>query len=93
MRWSLLSNHRTIDNSIEALKIKPLEVYPNPTNEILSINSENLIGKHLTLIDINGKVVFTFKVTGKLTNLNLSNYSKGIYTLKSENNFTKVVIR
>lgn len=83
----------TIDNSIQTFKIESLKVYPNPTTGILTINSEDLIGENLTLTDLNGKIVFSFKATEKLTKIDLSNYSKGIYTLKSESNLTKVVIR
>lgn len=83
----------TIDNSIQTLKIESLKVYPNPTTGILTINSEDLIGENFTLTDLNGKIVFSFKATEKLTKIDLSNYSKGIYTLKSENNLTKVIIR
>ena len=83
----------TIDNSIQTLKIESLKVYPNPTTGILTINSGDLIGENFTLTDLNGKIVFSFKAIEKLTKIDLSNYSKGIYTLKSESNLTKVVIR
>ena len=83
----------TIDNSIEAVNRQSLKIYPNPTTGILTVNTENLIGKEFTLVDLNGKVVIAFKATEKQTTVNLSSYSRGIYTLKSENNFTKVVIK
>mgnify|MGYP001347902803 CR=1 FL=1 len=83
----------TIKNSVESLQMKSIEVFPNPTTQILTINSENLIGKKFTLININGKVVFTFKPTEKLTKVDLSKYSKGIYTLKSENHLSKVIVK
>ncbi len=83
----------TIDNSIQTLKIESLKVYPNPTTGILTINSEDLIGENFTLTDLNGKIVFSFKATEKLTKIDLSNYSNGFYTLKSKNNLTKVIIR
>tara|TARA_Y100000589_G_scaffold29168_1_gene24258 strand:+ start:25752 stop:27095 length:1344 start_codon:yes stop_codon:yes gene_type:complete len=83
----------TIDNSIEVLNTKSLEIYPNPTTGILTVNTGNLTGEKITLIDINGKVVFTFKPTGKITRIDLSKYSKGIYTLKYENHLTKVIVK
>ena len=83
----------TIDNSIKPVNTQSLEIYPNPTTGRLTLNTGNSIGKQFTLIDLNGKTVMTFKATKKLTTVNLSSYSRGIYTLKSENNFTKVVIK
>lgn len=83
----------TIDNSIKPVNTQSLEIYPNPTTGRLTLNTGKSIGKQFTLIDLNGKTVMTFKATKKLTTVNLSSYSRGIYTLKSENNFTKVVIK
>ncbi len=83
----------TIDNSIQNLKVESLKVYPNPTTGILTIKSKDLKGKKITLTDLNGKIVLSFKATENKTKINLSNYSKGIYTLKSENALAKVVVK
>ena len=83
----------TINNSVEDKNIIQLEVYPNPTTGILTINSNDLSGKQFKLIDLNGKVVMSFEATESKTHVDLSNFSKGIYTLQLENHLTKVVVR
>lgn len=65
-----------------------LSVYPNPANESLSINfnlnaSSNVA---VNLIDLNGKVVFSKTISGKILKyqdtLSLSEFANGIYTLQ-----------
>lgn len=83
----------TINNSRNVLDVNTINAYPNPTTGLLTIKSDNLEGKLLILVDINGKEVLTFKSIENQTTIDLSSYSKGVYTLKSGNYFTKIVIK
>ena len=53
-------------------------VYPNPTSEIIHIDSEVIINK-VELFDLLGKQVIS---TNEITEINLNKLSKGIYILK-----------
>lgn len=52
-------------------------LYPNPTNGILNIGNENL--EKILVCDVSGKVVSEFAPTSQI---DLSNFSKGIYLIK-----------
>lgn len=86
----------TIDNntgnSIEEVR-KSIKVFPNPTNGIVFIETEELIGKTLLISNLNGQVLESIKITSKTTEINLSQYSKGFYTIKSENYTGKIILK
>jgi hypothetical protein len=57
-----------------------ISIYPNPSNGILTINSE--INVDVTIIDITGKVVFTKNNVSNNESINLSGLQKGVYLAK-----------
>lgn len=58
-----------------------LNVYPNPSNDIINIESPSSF-QNIELIDITGKTVLSSNSEGSLMKLNISNISTGIYTIK-----------
>jgi hypothetical protein len=73
------------------------EVYPNPSNGIFNIvSNNNLENTNIEVIDITGKIVYTKNVNQLTTQtLDLTELSVGVYTLKVSNiqsNQTKRVI-
>ena len=69
-----------------------LKVYPNPTNGLLSIEIANDKVSKVTVSSLDGKLIFSRKVDP--TNnyqLEISNYTKGIYLLTIETNNGKFV--
>ena len=66
--------------STKSIEVNTVGVYPNPTSEILTINTtENF--KLVTIIDILGKTVKTLKDTKVL---NVSDLVNGVYFLKTD---------
>lgn len=67
--------------------INKVNIYPNPTNGIITIDlgETNLKNANLKVITLLGKEVYNKQVTTPKTTLNLNNYSKGIYLLKFSN--------
>jgi hypothetical protein len=66
-------------------------VFPNPATSIVNINSNETI-KTLELYDFQGRLLESEKVNTNQTTLDVSEYSKGIYFVKSINeNSNKVV--
>lgn len=64
-----------------------LKVYPNPTSEYLNVYYKNKASKvegFFRLVDIQGRVVFSFGATQRDTTymIDLGNYSPGIYFLQ-----------
>ena len=56
-------------------------MYPNPTAGIINIESSEKI-ERVEVCDVMGKLLFTSTRLVRSTNLDLSNYKRGIYFLK-----------
>lgn len=77
------------DNNI----FSAVTVFPNPTKNILNINSGNVSDKvNLAMLSVDGKLVYQKKnMSGNELIIDMNEYSKGIYFLKVEiNNLYKV---
>lgn len=66
---------------VEENVMKHFTVYPNPAQDVVSINFEN--ATRLELIDLLGQTVYSENIEGlKTTNLNTSDVVNGVYFLK-----------
>lgn len=67
--------------------IQDIKVFPNPSTDILTINSIHSNGLELDyqIVDMTGKVVKTEKNIGNETNINVSTFPSAIYFLKITN--------
>ena len=63
-----------------------LNLYPNPTNSILTIEAEIQGQYSIELLDLNGRVLLKTVLTGSNHNFDLSSFQKGVYiiTIKSK---------
>ena len=70
------------DNNIDVKeeKLSELLIYPNPTNGIINIKSENML--KIQLFNILGNIITEEKITQNNTSINIENFAKGIYFLK-----------
>ncbi|MFM7662532.1 MAG: T9SS type A sorting domain-containing protein [Bacteroidota bacterium] len=59
----------------------------NPTTHSIMIKGEKNINQEFSIYDQMGREVFKGKLKGITTEVNLSILSKGIYTLKIEENY------
>jgi hypothetical protein len=78
----------TCATSINDELITNISVYPNPSSGIFTLELNNIIEKNtiLTIVNSVGKVIYSEKLEiGERTkDINLSEYSKGIYFLEIE---------
>ena len=73
-----------------------MEIYPNPTNNLLNIKSDmKHIGTNYSVFDNSGKVVLSGVITSNLTTINTEFLSEGIYLLNLGDNIKRkfIVIR
>jgi photosystem II stability/assembly factor-like uncharacterized protein len=59
-----------------------VSIYPNPTHGVFSVTGRDL--QHITITDLNGKVILEKSVNGNKTEINLSGNSKAVYLIKVE---------
>ena len=87
------TNSVKVYNGIETLNTNSIiYIYPNPTQNILYIETTAPI-KTITLQDLTGKQISIQSTTNKTTTqLNLSSLAKGVYILKVNEVYKKVVV-
>ena len=82
--------------SINDLSNIDLEIFPNPTADIVNINCNNNTIASVSIFDSQGKSVFRKNETATSHQINLSNWTSGIYwielrTASNESYFHKIV--
>lgn len=73
------------------LKKQPIKVYPNPTNNKVSIKGELLEDKTIELIDNTGKIIFRKKNLTSFHTINLEKLPPSLYFMKIKNNRNKTI--
>ena len=85
---SIIVLHLTVETGIDNYAMTAsMNVYPNPTsdkvNVQLTVNNESLNDGEIQLFDMYGKWLRTVKVTGKVTEIDLSSFAAGVYFVKA----------
>jgi len=68
-----------ITSTIEIADIDVIEVVPNPCTHELDIITDNLEDAQLTVFDLNGRIKFSDMVKRNNKELNVAEYSPGLY--------------
>lgn len=69
--------------SIEENHFNNVSIYPNPAEDFIMINSENV--EFAEVIDIYGRVITTSEINGE-TRIDMSNFANGIYYVRLHSN-------
>ena len=59
-----------------------IEVFPNPTTSLLMVKHENKLIEKIELFDIQGRLINTMSPKAYLAEVNLSEFSNGVYLVK-----------
>ncbi|MGJ8683858.1 MAG: T9SS type A sorting domain-containing protein [Nonlabens sp.] len=95
--WAL--DNFTIDTTatVDDIAANTFRIYPNPANDIITINSDNHTIKNLSITDMNGREVMNTNVDDKLsTQLDVTNLSSGLYLMSissDQGNVTKRFVK
>ena len=80
---TIIEGENTLSTPDES--ISDLVIYPNPVNNILSIQSSNSVSNKIaTVFDLNGKRILNQRITNN--SINLSTLQSGLYFLRIESN-------
>lgn len=61
-------------------------IYPNPTHDFLNIDLKGSdVARKIKILDINGKALYEDIINIKTMNIDISNYSNGVYFLQIDN--------
>jgi hypothetical protein len=94
--WNFLKNHSLvciptvgIDNSIE--NSKTINIYPNPTNNSISVATQGNQQLEVRIYDVLGNLLLSRKMTQQVERIDLSFLSAGIYFLTYGQQTTKII--
>ena len=73
IKGPVLTNTASINDS----QIIDFSLYPNPADEFIYINSNNINIDEVNIYDLNGRIISNKKVVNN--RINLDNISKGVY--------------
>ena len=80
--WERLSQLECSISAIEEVEEYPIEVYPNPANDLLNINVTGSIeASHMYLKDMSGRLVLNQGLVSGKNTIDIGFLSRGIYTL------------
>lgn len=67
--------------TVNSKEIEKLDIYPNPTTDILNIklNSSNLLNCKLTIFNMLGQIIDSFEISTQDSKINVTYYPKGLY--------------
>lgn len=75
-----------IVNSIglDEIELPLLSIYPNPTDGFIQVKmiGDYTLHEHIELLNINGQVIKSVRVTSPMINIDLSEYPSGIYLIR-----------
>ncbi|SMC64434.1 T9SS type A sorting domain-containing protein [Moheibacter sediminis] len=85
------ANYHNAILSNQEISTNKIQFSPNPVNDKLTIQNPDSKLLNTQITDSNGKLLFTQKINSDKTEINFSNYPKGIYfiTFKSEGKIIK----
>ncbi|MDA7762925.1 PKD domain-containing protein [Crocinitomicaceae bacterium] len=78
-------------NNIELIS-GSINIFPNPTTNLITIQSETELNNKFKIYDQQGREVMNGKLTGKNTEVSLGKLSRGTYTIQVDGNYKPAVI-
>ena len=87
-------NNFVMTNGISENKTGDFLIYPNPTNGIFKIQSSKSLSENwVEIYNTVGKLVLRSKIDNTSDQIDISGLQNGIYLLKTENGFTKTIVK
>ncbi|WP_394759188.1 T9SS type A sorting domain-containing protein [Flavobacterium sp.] len=80
-RLAVIAGYGFLANTSFSINSK-ISVYPNPTQNIVTISYKSLSSTNLEIIDPVGRLVRTIKLNENTTKIDISNFSNGTYIFK-----------
>jgi hypothetical protein len=87
--WPVVNN--------EEIREPITRIYPNPTDDIINVEIENINNATIDIYNVSGRLVFNKALNSKVEKINVSGFPKGIYFVKviqdKTVNILKVIVR
>lgn len=73
---------KSTTSSKEVNKTIAVNVFPNPTKEVLNIDLADVANAQMTMTDLNGRILLIKQLTEKTSKINIAHLSKGYYNVQ-----------
>jgi hypothetical protein len=76
--------------SIEEIRVKQINIYPNPANDLLNIQTDKINAYSIAVSSLSAHLLFSNEVKGSMHQLDLSIFREGVYfiTIRSKDFMT-----
>ena len=81
----------SVISAVSDVKQTIFNVYPNPSNGVFTIELDATEKHDITVNNALGQTVYSSTINDVITTINLSSYSKGVYTVELKNNSSTYV--
>ncbi|MES2588420.1 MAG: zinc-dependent metalloprotease [Bacteroidota bacterium] len=86
-RLSLLSSLSCASLGVIDYKLDKFNIFPNPSKNIITIQlPNNIVSGNLQIFNLTGERIFDTDIINSTTEINISQFSKGIYTIRFSDN-------
>jgi uncharacterized repeat protein (TIGR02543 family) len=76
----------TPTSSILSTETARIAIYPNPTNEQLTIENTQFTINRIEIVDMFGRIVGTYPCSRQVVNVNVSSFAPGVYSVRIKTN-------
>ncbi|MCJ8292263.1 MAG: T9SS type A sorting domain-containing protein [Crocinitomicaceae bacterium] len=66
-------------NAISSFSISPFLIYPNPTENLLTISTESINAMSIEILSLGGEIIMNESINSKLQTIDVSNLDSGVY--------------
>jgi len=87
--YSFVGNCNTSTSVSEAENV--FSIIPNPSNDVISIILKNSDNEKIEVVDVSGKLIYSEVLSTIKTKLDVSDFVKGVYFIKTNNQITKFI--
>jgi Leucine-rich repeat (LRR) protein len=70
------------NTEIEEYKKEVLSIFPNPSDDIINIDIENIHGATIEIYNVSGRLIFSKALNSKFEKIDISGLSEGMYFIK-----------
>ena len=94
--WKFFSKYDingSLANVNELTVVNEIKVFPNPSNESISVNMPISDDEDYEILSLEGKIIKSGTLSNSLPSIDISNLSNDIYFLKIENEVLKFVVK
>lgn len=95
LRKSNELNNATAGIPLQGIDKEFVQIVPNPIEDVMKLKTEdkNTVIQKITLYDVYGKQLFSKQINSTDIDINLSNYSRGVYFISCQLNNGRTIIK